>query len=97
MNKPWAILTGNIYGLYNRINRCKPGMLHDLADELNVGIIMLTETHLNSDIKDAEIGIHGFDIYRSDRNGSKNGGVMVYLKSSLNLGTKLSIAYRITI
>ena len=87
-NKPWAIISGNINGLYNSRNKHKAGLLHDLANEVNAGIILLTETHLNEEIKDAEIDIAGFDIYRSDRQGFKNGGVLMYMKSSLNLGTK---------
>ena len=50
---------------------------------------MLTETHLNDEIKDAEINITGFEIYRSDRKGFKNGGVMLYIRSSLGLGTRV--------
>ena len=34
-------------------------MLHDMACETNAGIIMLTESHLNQEIKDAEIKIDG--------------------------------------
>ena len=64
-------------------------MLHDLADELNAGIIMLTESHLTGQIRDAEVKINGFDIYRTDRSNFRNGGVITYVKSSLNLGTKL--------
>ena len=36
--------------------------------------------------KDAEINIAGFNIYRTDRKDYKNGGVIFYIKSNLNLG-----------
>ena len=42
-------------------------MLHDLAYEWNAGIIMLTESHLNEEVLDAEINIQGFDCYRTDQ------------------------------
>ena len=49
---------------------------------------MLTETHLNNEIKDAGVNIQGFDLYRCDRTNFKNGGVIIYARSSLNLGIK---------
>ena len=88
INKPWAIISGNIYGLYNSKNKHKTSMIHDLAEELEAGIIMLTESHLNEEVRDAEIKIHGFDIHRMDRKNFKCGGVIFYIKSNLNLGVR---------
>ena len=63
-------------------------MLKELADENNCGLIMLTETHLNDQIIDAEIQMHDFEIIRADRSDYKNGGVAIYVRSSLNLGVR---------
>ena len=49
---------------------------------------MLTESHLNDEIKDAEIKIDGYKIYRADRKNFKQGGAIIYLKTSLNLGAR---------
>ncbi|CAI6373552.1 unnamed protein product [Macrosiphum euphorbiae] len=51
-------------------------------------IIILTETWLSPDIKDAELGFVGFQVYRLDRNPnnssfSRGGGVLIAIKSSL--------------
>jgi len=51
-------------------------------------VIVLTETWLSPDIKDAELGFVGFRVYRLDRNPnnssfSRGGGVLIAIKSSL--------------
>ena len=63
-------------------------MLGEIAAEMNAGVIMLTESHLNKDIIDAEVKISGFDIYRTDRINFKNGGVAIFIRTELNLGVK---------
>ena len=70
-------------------------MLAELAEENNAGIVVLTESHLKEDIRDAEIKIDEFEIFRTDREAYKNGGVIIYVKSKLNLGAKclLSISH----
>jgi len=54
----------------------------------NYDVIVLTETWLTPDIKDAELGFIGFQVYRLDRNPNTNsfsrgGGVFIAIKSSL--------------
>ena len=60
-------------------------MLAEMAEENYAGLIMLTESPLTKEIRDAEVQIRGFDLYRADRSNFKNGGVALYVKSSLNL------------
>ena len=64
-------------------------MLEEMGSEENAGIIALTESHLNEEIRDAEISIKGYEAYRSDRVEYKNGGVIVYVRSDLNLGVRI--------
>ena len=71
-------------------------MLAEFASETNAGVIILTESHLSEEIKDGEIQIPGFEIYRTDRSGFKNGGVVAYLRTALNLGVKLLLSTSIT-
>ena len=68
-------------------------MLSDIASERNASLILLTETHLNEEVRDAEIQIDGFDSYRTDRIGHKNGGVVVYVKTNLNLGASVKLSF----
>ena len=51
-------------------------MLTEMCSEHNAGIVSLTESHLHSDIRDAEISIPGYELYRCDRHGAKNDGVV---------------------
>ena len=70
-------------------------MLAEIADEVNAGIMMFTESHLNKDIRDAEVNIENFEMVRADREEHKNGGIVTYIRSELNLGVKilLSLSY----
>ena len=43
---------------------------------------MLTETHLDDSIKDSEIALPGFCVFRNDRN-RHGGGVLMYIHQSL--------------
>eukprot|EP00116_Pleurobrachia_bachei_P000518 sb/3460780/ len=47
--------------------------------------LVLTETHLNSLIIDAEVAIEGYSVYRADRVLRKQGGVAVYTRSDLSV------------
>lgn len=80
-----SILYVNIQGLYPKTSRNKSGYLKELASEYNNNIaIILTETHLNSDIIDNEVKIDGYNIYRKDRVGRSHGGVAIYIKENVN-------------
>ena len=66
-NKPCTIISANIQGLYNRNGRYKLKMLSEISSEENACIIVLTESHLKEEVKDAEIKITIYDHFRSDR------------------------------
>ena len=64
-------------------NRVKPNILSDYLHSVNSLCLFLTETWLESNIEDAEVKIHGYNILRSDRIGRKRGGVALYIKNEL--------------
>jgi len=52
-----------------------------LIFDLKPDIVGVTETRANSGILDAELGLHGYQMFRCDRNtGNKGGGVLLYVK-----------------
>ena len=56
-------------------------MLKEMGIEKNCLIFGLVETHLTESIKDAEVQIDGFTLYRRDRlAGIKKGGAAIYVK-----------------
>ena len=57
--------------------------MQDLAILTNAPFILLTETHLNPDILDAELQIKNYSLYRSDRVGRSHGGVCIYVRNDL--------------
>ena len=55
------------------------------AEMYNANILCVTETHLNSDIVNAEINLKGFQIFRKDRNtGRKCGGSCIYVHDTIS-------------
>ena len=75
-----TLLFGNIRGLYPKSNRTKIKLLEDMAHENDSAIIALTETHLNSDINDAEVSINDYELHRCDRSNRSHGGVIIFTK-----------------
>ena len=62
-----------------------------MTESYNSAILAVTETHLDSDIKDAEINMDGFQLFRADRVGRKHGGVAIYVREDLAVNSvKLS-------
>ena len=79
-----TVITGNIQGLYPRKGRHKVDLLKEKAKEENTLMIALTESHLRSEIKDAEVSIKGFQMFRADRTeGTSGGAVVVYISEAL--------------
>ena len=68
-------------------------MLGELAEDCNAGLLMLTESHLTNEVRDAEITIEGFEIHRTDRVGFRNGGVLIYARSTLSLGLRVVLSF----
>ena len=54
--------------------------IKDICIDENLEFLGLTETHLSSDVVDAEIAIDGYNILRQDRIGRTHGGVILYIK-----------------
>ena len=85
-----SIMFGNIAGLYPKSNQVKVKYLAEKAKETQSVIIALTESHLKSQILDAEIHIPGYQLARKDRQDHINkGGVIVYVKDSFAGGMKV--------
>ena len=79
------IITANIRGLYPKKFKQKVNILADYASYHDVGFIILTESHLQPKILDAEIAIKNYQLYRCDRaNHRKGGGVIVYVRRDFN-------------
>ena len=54
-------------------------------DLYNVQIVCVTETHLNPEIKDCQLLLENFNIYRNDRNnGKKGGGSCIFVHKSID-------------
>ena len=78
-----GFLFGNIRGIYPKCNKTKKDYIYDLAEIERSDYIILTESHLNSEINDCEVALDGFQIHRCDRTGRTHGGVMMYTKNNL--------------
>ena len=78
---------GNVAGLYPQTNKVKVQYLGEIAEESDSIIIALSESHLKSQILDAEISIPGFQLFRADRQDHINkGGVITYVKDEYASG-----------
>ena len=65
-------------------------MILDLAIEENIGIIAITESHLNEYYLESEVHILGYSHYRADRKaGTRKGGIIVYVRNDLSPGLKI--------
>ena len=78
-----TILLSNIQGL-NTKHKFEVQRLKEMMEEdLKCNILALTETHLHCEIKDAEIQMEGFQLYRVDRENRQRGGVALYLRNDI--------------
>ena len=70
-------------------------MLAEMASEMNVGVMIFTESHLREEIRDGEIEVENYEIFRVDRKEFRNGGIIAYVQINLNLGVKnlFSLSY----
>ena len=51
----------------------------DICESENIQIVVMTESHLDGEIKDEEILIPGFNLYRCDRMDREQGGIIIYV------------------
>ena len=82
------IVLGNIQGLYPKSNQTKVLFLKELAIIEDPMCIALTETHLHSEVKDADIEIENYSPFRVERDGKKCGGVILYIRNDECLDAK---------
>ena len=90
-----AILNANIQGLCPSRGKHKLAIIKEMAAHAHegIGVIALTESHLNSEYHQGEIAIPNFSHYRADRcEGTRKGGVITYIHSSIAPGAKLELA-----
>ena len=83
MSRQCGRSVGNVQVFYTNTNALtnKVSELSLIAQSESVGLICVTETHLNNEISDAEISIPNFDVFREDRpSNSKWGGSAIYVK-----------------
>ena len=73
-----SVMFLNVCSLRNKVKELK-----DLVTLLDVDILCLAETWLDSSFSDGEVSIHGYNLHRKDRSAGSGGGVAIYCKSSL--------------
>ena len=61
----------------------KKNELNIMVEDIDPHIIGITESWANIDITDAELGLTGYVMFRKDRIGRRGGGVIVYVKESI--------------
>ena len=61
----------------------KKNELNITVEDIDHHIIGITESWANTDISDAELGLTGYVMFRKDRIGRRGGGVILYVKESI--------------
>ena len=54
-----------------------------MVEDVDPHIIGITEPWANTDVTDAELGLTGYVLFRRDRIGRRGGGVILYIKESI--------------
>ena len=54
-----------------------------MVEDIDPHIIGITESWANTYISDAELGLTGYVMFRKDRIGRRGGGVILYVKESI--------------
>ena len=57
--------------------------LNIIVEDIDPHIIGITESWANTDITDADLGFTGYVMFRGDRIGRRGGGVILYVKESI--------------
>ena len=58
-----------------------------MVEDIDPHIIGITESWANIDITDVELGLTGYVMFRKDRIGRRGGGVILYVKESIQKKT----------
>ena len=61
----------------------KRNELNIMVEDIDPHIIGITESWATPDISDAELGMTGYVMFRKDRLGRRGGGVIIYIKESI--------------
>ena len=61
----------------------KRNELNIMVEDIDPHIIGITESWATPDISDAELGMTGYVMFRKDRLGRRGGGVILYIKESI--------------
>ena len=61
----------------------KKNELNIMVEDIDPHIIGITESWANTDITGAELGLTGYVMFRRDRIGRRGGGVILYVKESI--------------
>ena len=61
----------------------KKNELNIMVEDIDPHIIGITESWANTDITDAELGLTGYVMFRRDRIGRRGGGIIIYVKESI--------------
>ena len=57
--------------------------LNIMVDDIKPHIVGITESWVNNDITNAELGLEGYVMFRKDRIGIRGGGVLLYIKDTI--------------
>ena len=61
----------------------KKNELNIMVEDIDPDIIGITKSWANTDITDAELGLRGYVMFRRDQIGRRGGGVILYVKESI--------------
>ena len=61
----------------------KKNELNFIVEDIDPHIIGITESWAKTDVTDAELGLTGYEMFRRDRIGRRGGGVILYIKESI--------------
>ena len=70
--------------------------LREVAKQIEVDLICITETWLQSHIHDNVVEIYGYNIVRRDRYQGNHGGVCIYVKNAISMNCYLRLRITIT-
>ena len=73
-----SVLLSNVMSLSPKIDE-----LREVAKQIEVDLICITETWLQSHIHDNVVEIYGYNIVRRDRYQGDHGGVCIYVKNAI--------------
>ena len=80
--RPWKIMTQNMDRLVTKNSKEKVDLLKEYVKEDNIILMNLTETWLDSTIKDV-VEIEGYNLFRGDRKNRGGGGAAIYVHDKI--------------